>query len=265
MMNTDDLQRVAPSIFAESPIPQVTDRYTFIPTTTLLDDFAKLGWMVEAAKQQNSHTNKFHTKHILHLRNPMFPAFKGVMPELVIVNSHDRTSAFRFLIGLHVFACLNGLITAETMFENLRVRHIDYDFKDIQAVTQKIIDGMPTMIGKVNRLQRVTLNAEQREDLAVKAIAIRFSEYTNEDKTINTTAITKAIDIPSFLTPVRVEDDNNTLWSVFNRVQEKLAKGGFKRIGTKDDIAKLVRPVTNIKLDIDMNQALWALAKSYIR
>jgi hypothetical protein len=263
MMTTEDLQVVTPSVFAESPIPQVTARYTFIPTSKLLDDFAKLGWMVEAAKQQKSHKDKIHTKHILHLRNPMFPAFKGIMPELVIVNAHDRTSAFRFLIGLHVFACLNGVITAEQMFENLRVRHIDYKFEDLRALTQQIIDGMPKVIGTVNKMQTIQLKPEQQTELAIKAIAARFKEYVNKDKSLNTAAITKAIDLKTFLAPVRFEDDNDSVWSVFNRVQEKLSKGGFKRIGTIDERAKLVRPITNIKLDIDVNQKLWQLANSY--
>jgi hypothetical protein len=262
MMNIEQLQIAAPSIFAESPVDAVTKSYTFIPTTKLLTDFAKLGWNVERAVQQNSHTDSVHTKHKVVLRSPQFPAFNGNFPELIMVNSHNRTSAFTFMIGLMRLVCTNGLVVLDKEFESLRVRHIHYDFKDIEALTRGLVERMPKIMGAVNHLSQVTITREQQQEFAIKAIAARFQEY-RDGILINDKAIIEAVDINKFLSPIRQEDAGDSVWATFNRIQERLTKGGFKRISTKDGISRRVREITNIKLDIDVNRELWAMANEY--
>ncbi len=262
MMNIEQLQIAAPAIFAESPVDAVTKRYAFIPTTKLLADFARLGWNVERAIQQKSSKDSLHTKHMVVLRSPQFPAFNGNFPELIMVNSHNRTSAFTFMIGLMRLQSGCGLVVLDREFENIRIRHIGYDFKDIEALTKGMVERMPKIIGAVNRLSQVTITREQQQEFAIKAIATRFKEY-RDGGLVNSKAIFKAIDIDKFLSPIRPEDAGDTVWATFIRIQERLTKGGFKRIGMKDGRAKLVRKITNIKLDIDVNQALWAMANEY--
>ncbi|ECA2558747.1 DUF932 domain-containing protein, partial [Salmonella enterica subsp. enterica serovar Poona] len=62
------------------------------------------------------------------------------------------------------------------------------------------------------------------------------------------------------LTPRRYEDRKDDLWSVFNRIQENLSKGGLpgrtaqgKRIHT--------RAVNGIDGDVKLNRALWVMAE----
>lgn len=263
MMNTDQLRIAAPAIFAESPVSEVTEKYTFIPTTQLLKDFEKLGWGVDRASQPKSRKDALHAHHRIILRNPALPSFDGSHPELIMMNSHDRTSAFKFMMGLFEFACLNGLVIGTTL-ESIRIRHMGYEFSQLQALTQSAVEGMPEIIKKVNYLKGVALTAEQQKEFAMRAIALRFKEYVDSRTSeVQFSQISHAIDVPAFLEPVRHQDDNDSVWSVFNRVQERLIKGGFQRIGTVDGISKRVRPVTNIKLDVDVNQRLWELAGKF--
>jgi hypothetical protein len=264
MMHDPDIMLSAPSVFAGEPAAAVSRHYKFIPTLQLIDDFRKLGWEVNRAKQQKSHTDPTHTKHMVVLRNELLAPINGAAVELLILNSHNRTTSFNFMLGLFRFICLNGLIVSDKIFDSIKLRHMGgYTFQDLEELTQTIMDNIPSIVGTVNRMQAVTLTDVQQMEFALNAVATRFTEYVSDMGKVDASAINKAIDMPAFLTPYRDEDNDPTVWAVYNRIQEKLTKGGFQRIGTKDNQSKRVRPVTNIKLDVDINKTLWEMANGY--
>lgn len=271
-MTKEELMLVAPAVFAEAPVEQASDRYTFIPTTRIIEDIQSIkvkgknaGWYIERARQQSSKMDEMHTKHEVFFRSTEHPAVNGVFPEIRLVNSHNRLSSFQFYVGLYRLVCSNGLVVADKVFESLQIRHIGYDFEDLNELIQSIVLNINNVFGWVRKMEGTMLSRDEQIDFAVRAVATRFKEYVNKDTgMVNTGDIMKAINIESLLQAHREEDDNYSLWSVYNVIQEKLSKGGFQRIGTKDDISKKVRPVKNIKLDIDMNKSLWQLANQYI-
>lgn len=265
LMDGNAIKRAAPSVFAKAPVDEVSKHYTFIPTIQLIDDFKKLGWEVYHARQQKSRVKPIHTKHLVIFRSADTPAINGLTPELVMVNSHDRTTSFNFMLGLFREINLSGLIVSDKMFESLKIRHMGYDFEDLKDLANAIIENMPHITKAVLRMQQIGLDYDQQEEFAMNAIAARFNEYITDKGKVNTKAIRKAIDIAAFLTPTRLEDgvDDQSIWAVYTRIQEKLLKGGFQRIGMKDNRSKSVRDVTNIKLDVELNRELWSLAQAY--
>jgi hypothetical protein len=264
MMTTEDIQRTAPSIFANEPDKRVTDQYTFIPTSRLLDDLGKLGWGVNRASQQKSHVDAIHTKHLIVMRNDSLPEINGNACELVIVNSHDRTASFRFMIGLFRMICSNGLIVSSQLFESLRIRHMGFDFEGLQELTGAMTANVPKLVKQINQLERATLTPKQQLDFAIRVLALRFPEYMNEETYAASRSVIKhAIDVPALLRPLRTEDEGDTVWLVFNRLQERIIKGGFQKISQIDDISRKVRPITNIGLSLNVNKAMWEMAEAY--
>jgi len=61
------------------------------------------------------------------------------------------------------------------------------------------------------------------------------------------------------LTPRRTDDDRRDLWSVFNRTQENLVKGGLNG-RTASGRRQSTRPVQGIDQNLRLNRALWLLA-----
>ena len=51
-----DLNEIAPSIFTTVPSPEVTDKYTHIPTEKVIDDMELLGWLPVEAKEVKART-----------------------------------------------------------------------------------------------------------------------------------------------------------------------------------------------------------------
>ena len=70
------------------------------------------------------------------------------------------------------------------------------------------------------------------------------------------------IDLNELIAVERTEDSGNSLWTVFNRVQEKLITGGCSyKMGAK---MRKARAVKNFSQDLKINEALWELAEEYI-
>jgi hypothetical protein len=59
--------------------------------------------------------------------------------------------------------------------------------------------------------------------------------------------------------PRRADDSRGDLWSVFNRIQENLIKGGL-RARVANGRRQTTRPVQGIDNGIRLNRALWLLA-----
>lgn len=263
-MHTTDILISAPAIFAGEPVSQASKHYKFIPTLQLIEDFSKLGWEVNRVKQQNSHIDPIHTKHMVILRNESLGLVEGNAIEIIMVNSHNRTASFNFMVGLFRPISSSWMIVSDKVFDSLRLRHMGaYNFEDLRALTQNIVDNIPYLEKKIQSMKGVSLTYGQKTNFATDAIATRFPEYVSDRGFVDTDSIGKAINIDSFLTPVREEDKSHSLWITYNRVHEKLLKGDFQRIGSKDGISKKVRPVTNIKLEVDLNKELWELAEAY--
>ena len=59
----------------------------------------------------------------------------------------------------------------------------------------------------------------------------------------------------------RPEDAGDSLWTVFNRVQEKLVTGKFcYKMGAK---LRKARAIKNFNQDLKLNEQLWELAEEF--
>ena len=55
-LSNEELQNLAPSIFASQPVADVSDRYSFLPTSSVLDGMRSHGWMPVRAEEQHVRT-----------------------------------------------------------------------------------------------------------------------------------------------------------------------------------------------------------------
>ena len=126
--NEHILRMYAPAALAESASDEVSERYSFLPTTDILEVLQDDGW--ELWKAQQVHPRKrseSHAKHLLRLRHQDLDAenFSGgdSFPEILIVNAHNGTSSYTLRAGIFRFVCSNGMVVSEEDFGMLRVRH----------------------------------------------------------------------------------------------------------------------------------------------
>ena len=268
-LTKDELRHACPSAFSNGPTnPQVSDRYVHANTMTVVDDLAKLGWYPVEAKQCRAKKNSsgIRSFHMLAFQNPDVKIIKdngsGIQtvdayPRIILTNSHDGFNSFKFMVGLFRLVCSNGLCVSDGEFENVSIRHINYDFETLRLVVTNAIKRVPDIVCTMNTMRKVETTEETRRALATEVAKIRKGVEADEKFDIDEATI---MDI---LSPVRNEDNANDLWTVFNVCQEKMIKGGYSSIG-KNNRARRQRGITSIKKDLEYNQRLWAFAMQWV-
>jgi len=252
-LSQDELMELVPSAFATTQSTKVSNKYTFISTATVLDDMSKLGWEPFSASQRKSRKNEdsMFTKHLIRLRNSNVSKVGDSIPEVVLTNSHDGRNAFTLHAGLFRLVCSNGLVIADTTFEQVKIKHQWYNFEEIRKIMDGMLEVVPKVITQVQNLNLINLNDEQQVDFASKALLTRYPKG-NEN-----------LNVEDLLSPVRQSDRGDELWKIFNVIQEKLVKGGLVFNNKKEKMQKL-RPITNIDRRIDVNKKLWELTEAYV-
>ena len=270
MINTENLQsakfmskevinNAAPSVFTTIPSDEVSDKYTHIPTEKVIDDMQSLGWGVVEAKEvkaRTKHTKGFQ-KHLLVFRNNdiVINGEDGdtVYPQILLTNSHDGKNAFTFTAGLFRMICANGLVIADEQFEDVKMRHMGYTFKDLQIMIKDMVEKLPLTVESMNKMKLVELEEKQVLELAKSLLDIRVE---GTDNTFNDVAINNVLETQ------RKEDEGMGLWEVFNRVQENIINGNFY-YNTKSGKQRQARIIKNFKQDIDLNRNMFEKAMEY--
>ncbi|MCI0152179.1 DUF945 domain-containing protein, partial [Paraburkholderia sediminicola] len=88
-LTNDDIAEVAPSIFALSAHESRSERYTYIPTSDVLDGLRKEGFQPFMACQTRVRADdkRAHTKHMVRLRHADQITGREAN-EIILLNSH---------------------------------------------------------------------------------------------------------------------------------------------------------------------------------
>ena len=283
-LSKDEIREIAPSIFSTKPSPEVSSKYSHIPTDKLIDDMELLGWKVIDAKevQARQKSTKGFQKHLVVFRNDdivinQMPGnivqsdssptgyrnlngtfakknpLDTVFPQILLTNSHDGKNAFTFTAGLFRMICENGLVVSTNEFEKVAIRHMGYDFDVLQVQINEMVERLPLTVESMNNMIDTKMTQNSIVKFAKDMLAVRFPE--DELRRIT-------IDMDEFITPVRPEDKGDDLWSVFNVIQEKIIEGDFDyTIGTKH---RKARQIKNFKQDMDLNSKMFDVALEYV-
>lgn len=241
----------APSIFAATPYHAMSSKYTFIPTIDIVDALSKQGFT--PAKVMESRTRKAEkagfAKHMIRFRNSDILPQKGdLIPEIVLTNSHDGSSAFQISAGLYRLVCSNGLTVGNDQMM-VRQRHSGR-IDDIIEGVFSVIDEMPAVLETAKEWQGINLTDPQRIAFARSALPLRWDGGENENYPVSPERL---------LMPRRPADNSADLWTTFNVVQEKLIKGGV-RMQSSDGRRRNSRTIKSVSEDQRLNKSLWKLA-----
>jgi len=252
ILSRDDIRRIAPSVFATQPQEGVSSRYSFIPTTQVLDILGDRGFYPVKVAQSITRLpdRKQFCRHVLRFRHAdhlQAATLGSEIPELILTNSHDRSSAYQIMAGIWRQICSNGMTIQSADFGSISVRHSgDHDFAGrILDATQQVIEETPRILENIEQWKGIELTQPQREVFATAALELR-------DNTIVTPA--------QLLAPHRSEDRKADLWTVSQVVQENLVKGGLNGKASTGRRTK-TRPIKSVSEDLKTNKALWRLTE----
>jgi hypothetical protein len=123
-ISDDEMRRFAPSIFASQPIEGVSEKYSFLPTSSILNGMRENGWVPVRAQEQSIRTEarRGFQKHVVRFaRVEHLQTWEKnqVRPEVVLVNSHDKSSAYQLHCGLFRLVCTNGMVVSDGTFQRM--------------------------------------------------------------------------------------------------------------------------------------------------
>jgi hypothetical protein len=125
-----------------------------------------------------------------------------------------------------------------------------YTFEELRKQVMNMIDTLPNLVQKINVFRSTELSEMQIEEFATKAVALRW-------KGKKTT-----VELTELVAVERDQDKGSNLWTVFNRIQEKLVSGGLTYNNGKK--TRKVRALKNFTADMQFNGELWQLAEEYV-
>lgn len=260
-LSDDHIRRNAPSVFAEAPHESRSQKYAYIPTSSVLAGLRAEGFLPVSVQQCRSRTpgKADFTKHLIKLirQGQELARVGDSVSQVCLVNSHDGTSAYKLYLGRFRFACSNGLLVCDGTFDSISIPHTGNVRDEVIEGSFEVIDAAKKVDERVEQWRGLTLGTDEQMAFARAAHLLRW-DGADDSKAADQVA-------PTALLKVRRPEDRGTdLWTTFNRVQENVIKGGqdyvlppargqFRRRNMK------VRPVTGIDQNTSLNRALWKL------
>jgi hypothetical protein len=257
-ISDEQLNALAPSVFASQPIAGVSDRYSFLPTSSILNGMRENGWVPVRAQQQSvrTETRRGFQKHLIRFARAEHLATwdkNQVRPEVVLLNSHDKSSAYQLHCGLFRLVCLNGMVVSDGTFARISIKHSGFNPDSVIEASFDVLEAVPRIMDKVKLFQDRILTDSERLALATGAATYRWEDPN------------KAPVNPSMLlNPRRYGDGAKDLWTTLNTVQENIFRGGqrdYSRPRPDGSRMPKSRAIKGIDEDMKLNKALWQMAE----
>jgi hypothetical protein len=137
-------------------------------------------------------------------------------------------------------------------FEAIRFRHAGLKAEEVVQASYRILEYVPKVGVLIDRFRNRLLNQSEALAFAQQALLLRYGSLDQSP-----------IGAQTLLTPRRVEDQPNDLWTAFNRAQEHLVNGGISD-SRRDRGGRLrtMRSLRGIDSKVSLNQRLWKLAET---
>lgn len=269
-LTLEQMQERCPAAFSNSASPETSSRYGFVNTADAITILQDNGFEPVRAIQKPSRkgSSVLFNDHMITFNAPKAYDGSGERGELILYNSHNAKSSLKLFAGAFRLICSNGIVAGEG-FE-AKLRHSLLTANSFNDLVNDQAKALPALMDSIERLKSIALDPKQVLDFAYDAAALRWSLDPNSELT-NTTE-TESLR-GSFATKQTLMDMNATrrygdagadLWTVFNKAQESLIRGGV-RIRSYTDrnqhgANRKARPIAALAETVRVNRKLWDLA-----
>lgn len=226
-----------------------SEKYQVIPTKEIAQKFQDMGFKVDDYKavRVRDENRRGYQKHFVRLSHPMLLSSKhtDLKIQLLVTNSHDRSSSFKLQLGVFRMVCSNGLV-AGTVFETISIRHTRKSLIEIEPAIERMVAQIEKLDSAIERMKNKVLTAGEAKALYEKAVGLRYGDNV------------KSVDVSAR----REEDRAEDLFTVYNRIQEALIRGSdtTKLSPNGNEKVRKSRPITNIDKERKINEKLFDLA-----
>ena len=251
-LTNEQLRIKAPSLFQDQPYHEVSQKYHFIATIEIIEQLRAESWYpvtVNEAGVRDLEKDGFqqHYVRFQHFSDLINPTSNIV--ELLLFNSHDRSKSFTISAGIYRYVCSNGLVIADNVFDSYKIKHLGDKENDVINAVNKITQIKPKLLEKISKFESITLNQNEKESFLQSALPLRFDEHLE-------------LDNPNeLLTPLRIEDKKDDLYTVLNILQENFLSSKVSGYNKETNRRFTSKQITSISKDVEINKGLWDIAE----
>ena len=253
-LSLEEVRELAPAVFADSADDRLSARYTFIPTNRVLAGLMNVGFVpVEARQARTYRASPLHAVHSIRLRRKYeHIALRDSCPEIRLWNSHSGGAAYQLRMSLWRAVCTNGLIVSRGAFPAVYVPHRGNVVEEVVTGALMMAERFDVLAAQVERMENRHLAKDEQLGFAERALTIRFPNPAQ-----------CGISPSQLLTIRRSEDLGDDLYTVLNRTQENMMRGGLTRRSESGRFTR-TRRVTSLREDVRINSQLWDLARDVL-
>lgn len=242
-------------------------KYTHINSLDICKQFENLGFEylgTSSASVRDIDKEGFQ-RHLMAFTRPDLVLSDGERMQILCLNSHDGSSSLRFNVGVFRMACANGLVSGQSLHEQ-RIIHIGDLSRQIDQSIEYLCTHANNVKASIDLMKSNELNLDQSQDFLKYAADLRLESVKNLDRVaLNTIDQVR-----------RKEDKGQDIWTVFNRIQEAVIKGGIEYTIKQDKRDKYTqaiytdysnrttREIKQAKRQIELNKNLWNKALEYV-
>ncbi len=247
-VSPEKLRQLTPAVYATTPHEKMSARYTFVPTAEVVATMDRAGFCVVEARQSQSRTHTpAYAAHALRFRKRQMEVFVDeVIPEILLLNSHDGSTSYHVRIALYRAICSNGMIVGDGLFPVWKVPHRGTVASEILEAAMELSGRFGALGDTIQAMRHRQLSVPQRLAFAGDALKLRYPKEP----------VGVAVAPADLLTPKRSEDEGCDVWHTFNVVQEHLIQGGLTRHTPTNRTVK-TKGIRAIREDVRLNVGLW--------
>jgi hypothetical protein len=239
-----------------APAPGLSERYRFVPTQQIIAELGGHGFVPVSYQEQRVYKaqRRGFQKHMVRLRRAKERLrVRDSVAEVVVVNSHDGSAALSLTAGIFRLVCSNGLMVSVKTIPEARIVHREYSGIRLKNAIEQIAGALPQIERTAELWQEQLLPQHRILEFAEQAARLR---WPNKERRPH-------IDFSQLSAAKRSADAVNSIWNVYNRVQERLLQGGFEVTFGRNNAIRTARPLTGLERIITLNRDLWDLAASF--
>jgi len=245
--DTAAMMRQCPALFATTAHPRMSDRYAFTNTYDILVHMHNRGFRIESIMGGHKRYNKV----MIRLRHKDHYELRGEAPELVLLDSHDGSSRLKMCMGVIKFLCMNGMIAGDLTYAKSFLHLTDDLIAQVLLEIEDIDTHARELMKRVDRMKNFSTNVGHRIAMADVAVHARFTGERSG---------TFVADMRSkLLTPRRIEDEENDMYTVMNVIQENALRGGISYIS--GNAVRRMSDIQAVDRNVLINTSLWNKAE----
>jgi hypothetical protein len=263
IMGTEEILRKAPAVFTAGHAEGLSSRYGEVSTAKAISILADCGWHPTQAAQKRSRTlaGQSYAEHMISFAKPGLDFLNGDndRPEIILYNSHNGSSSLRLFAGLYRFICSNGIVAGQG-FES-RLRHTSGSVRGFEQLLYDTAEMLPGMIHTVELLRSIRPSPATVQEMAKRAGSLRWEWSDFGEPDLKPGVYFNRYTTWDLINARRYGDSGMDAWTVFNRMQENLIRGGImiQSVTESNPYGKLraARPIGSVSENIRVNRALW--------